>query len=242
MKMLRNSFTMEMAGLKIQINTISPRTCILCRDYLSDVAPDISVTIKNEDIEKEKQGITAIENKEIYIETISAYRKIADQAIDFGILLMHGAVVATSGCSYMFAAPSGTGKTTHIRQWLRNDKNAFVVNGDKPLIKLTDDNVLACGTPWSGSEHMNTNTMVPLKAIILMERSDNNQIMSIPFIQAYPYLVQQTYIPKDPEKAKKALELLMKLGTKVSFFKFQCNNFKDDCFYTSYNALVRKQT
>lgn len=231
---------MEMAGLKIQIDTISPRTCILCREYLSDVAPEISVIIRNEDIEQEKQGIDSTEDKEIYIETISAYRKIADQAIDYGVLLMHGAVIATSGCSYMFTAPSGIGKTTHIKHWLRNDKSAFVVNGDKPLIRITDEDVLACGTPWSGNEHMNTNTMVPLKAIIVMERSDNNHIMSIPFAQVYPYLVQQTYIPKDVKRAKKALELLLELGKRVSFFKFQCNNFKDDCFETSYTALVKK--
>ena len=230
-----------MAGLKIQVDTISPRTCILCRDYLSDVTPDIKVTVRNEDIEKEKRGINTTENKEIYIETISAYRKIANQAVDFGVLLMHGAVIATSGCSYMFSAPSGIGKTTHIKQWLRNDPEAFVVNGDKPMIRIMDGNVLACGTPWSGNEHMNTNTMVPLKAIILMERSDNNHIMRIPFAQAYPYLVQQTYIPKNVEKAKKALGLLLELGTKVSFFRFQCNNFRDDCFETSYTALVKKQ-
>ena len=54
---------------------------------------------------------------------------------------MHGAVIRYKGKAYLFTAPSGTGKTTHIRQWLKKAEGTFVVNGDKPLIKV--ENTLA---------------------------------------------------------------------------------------------------
>ena len=170
------------------------------------------------------------------------YRKIIDVAVDYDVFLMHGAVVATNEQAFMFTAPSGTGKTTHVKQWLKNDKKSYIVNGDKPLIKITNEDAFACGTPWSGNEHMNTNSMVPLKAIVLMERNETNHIEAISFAHAYRFLIQQTYIPSNVEKAQKTLNLLTRLGKIVSFYKFQFNNFSDDCFTIAYQALVGKES
>ena len=240
MNIMRKRFTIGLAGLLIELNTISPRTCIYCMDYLQEGKPDIRISVTENDVRKEqleceKEGIR---KNEIGLETISAYRKITESIIDYGIVLMHGAVIAIGDNSYMFAAPSGTGKTTHIKLWLRNIRDSYVVNGDKPLIIVEKDRLVACGTPWSGDERMNTNTMKPLKSIVFMERSDKNHINKLSFQQAYPYLIQQTYIPHNKEAAKKVLSLIASMGNKASFWRFQCNNFESDCFETSYKALI----
>ena len=83
--------------------------------------------------------------------------------------------------------------------------------------------------------------MVPLKSIILMERAEENHIEQISFAQAFPTLLQQTYRPDDEEKMRKTLRLMQRLPPAVSFWRFQCNNFKDDCFDVAYNALVKGQ-
>ena len=88
---------------------------------------------------------------------------------------------------------------------------------------------------------MYTNTMVPLKSIILMERAEDNHIEQISFAEAFPKLLQQVYRPEDEEKMRKTLRLMQRLNGPVSFWRFQCNNFKDDCFDVAYNALVGKQ-
>ena len=236
--MLRNQFTIKLAGINIQINTVSPRTCILCRNYFSDEDPDITVNVTSEDVENEFRKTENAEQKEVFLETVAVYRKILDSILPFNIFLMHGAVIAHKNEAFMFTAPSGTGKTTHIRKWLQKASDTIIVNGDKPLIKIDNNIVYACGTPWSGNEHLNTNTIVPLKAIVFLERCEENHICEISFVEAYTRLLQQTHMPYDPEKAKETLNLLLQLSGKVRFYRFQCNNFKDDCFDTAYNALV----
>ena len=83
-----------------------------------------------------------------------------------------------------------------------------------------------------------TGTMLPLKSIVFMERSEENSIREIPFSQAYPYIIRQTYLPRDNERAKRTLSLVSSMYGKASFWLFSCNNFAPDCFMKSYNALI----
>ncbi len=121
---------------------------------------------------------------------------------------------------------------------MKNLKSSFVMNGDKPLIKIEKNQLIACGTPWAGDERLNKNVMMPLRSMVFMEQSDKNQLHEISFYQAYPRLIQQTYIPRDSIKAKKALTLISQMYEKTKFWSFHCNNFADDCFEKSYTALV----
>ncbi len=154
---------------------------------------------------------------------------------------MHGSVIAIDNEAYMFTAKSGTGKTTHIRKWLERVPEAFVVNGDKPLIIAGKETPQACGTPWCGKERMGTNAIVPLKAIVFMDRAEENAIRPITFKQAFPRLLEQTHRPEDPELMSKTLQLLASLNNRVKFYHFDFNNFKDDAFDVAYQALTGKQ-
>ena len=257
-----NTFIISIAGINVEVAALSPRCRLLCRDYITENKPDFKVSITDSDIRyeaEELQSFRKIFNKNInivnkssntkgfvnlnndyYLEVSAIYRKIVEKALLYDLFLMHGAVIALENDAFMFSAPSGTGKTTHIRKWLQNIEGAYVVNGDKPLIKITGSKAIACGTPWSGNEHLNTNTMVPLKAIVLMFRSDANYIQEISFAQAYPLLLQQTYIPASRKKAIKTLKLIAQLQGKVHFFQFYFNNFKDDCFSVAHRTLIKE--
>lgn len=233
-------YTIKIADLVIEIETKSPGIYGYCIHYLTNEQPDIKVRIFEKDIQNE---ISRIKPKPqyintIYLESIALYRKIAEAALNYNILLMHGAVIAHEDRAFMFIASSGTGKTTHIRQWLEKDEKAFVVNGDKPLVKLSEGKAFVCGTPWCGKERMETNIIVELDAIIYLERSEYNSIKEIDFKAAIPYLLQCTHRPSDIMKMKKTLELLSLLQNKVRFFKFNINNFKDDCFKIAFEELV----
>ena len=252
-------FVITIAGLTYEITSLYPSTYNYCRDYLSDNSPAIKVKVTDSDIKNEIakervffyscrefdgqsqiQRIVKREINENLIELVVLYRKIIEESFAHGVFFMHGAVIAVDNKAYMFTAPSGTGKTTHIMKWLNKGLGAYVVNGDKPLIKITKSSVIACGTPWRGNENLGVNTMVPLSSIVLMERSEENYIEEISFGQAIPSLLQQIYIPDDQEKAKQELKAFSQLNGKVRFFKFYFNNFKDDCFTIAYNALINR--
>ena len=233
-------FCISVAGHVVGIDSMYQDVFNLCRNYLSEEDPEIQVRTEEMDLDAER--MEAEQDKSVwqdgYLETLSIYRKVCEAMLPYDIFLMHGAVIALNGSAYMFTAESGTGKTTHIRKWLDRLEDAFVVNGDKPLIKICEKEVLACGTPWCGKEQMETNTMVPLKAIVIMKRGRSNQIEEISYGDAFSFLLRQTYQPKETAQKIKTLQLLSKMNGKVRFFRFVFDNMKADAFSVAYQALT----
>ena len=140
----------------------------------------------------------------------------------YDTFLMHGAVAAVGERAWMFTAPSGTGKTTHVRLWLEHVPGAYVVNGDKPLIRVGRD-VTAFGTPWAGKEGLERNIGVPLSGIVLLERGAANRIEPVSFSEALPELVRQTYRPKERAACEGSLRLLSCLRGRVPIWRLRCN-------------------
>lgn len=226
------SFTMKLAGIPLQVEAIFPSTKKFCEAYLSDEAPAFTITIAEADImfEREKsaaedalEGIPERYFPDAYLETLAVYRKIAVTLIDYGVLLFHGSVVAVGDTAFLFTATSGTGKTTHTNLWLKKIPGAYVVNGDKPLLKVTETGVIACGTPWQGKENYGRNINVPLKAICVLERDTCNHIEPITAKEALSSLFQQTYRPRDPAAMLKTMKLIGALGERVALYRLGCN-------------------
>lgn len=240
-------FLIGIAGKKIGITAEFTRMYNISRSFITEGEPDFYIQCSMEDYDVEANTYEALYHREapsdVYLEECAMLRKVSEELVEYKIILMHGAAIAINNSAYVFTAPSGTGKTTHIMKWLKNLPDTFVVNGDKPFIKINEDGTppLVCGSPWSGKESLYTNTMVPLKSIIIMERAEDNNIEQISLAEAFPWLLQQVYRPNDPDKMRKTLNLIQSLSPAISFWHFQCNNFKDGCFELAYNALVRNQ-
>ena len=235
-------FCISVAGRIIGIDAMYSEVYSLCGNYLCDQSPEIRISVNEMDLAREREEAewSSLQQRDGYMELLAVYRKICEAMLDYDTFLMHGAVVASGDYAYMFTAESGTGKTTHIRKWIRNIEDAYVVNGDKPLIRMTETQAIACGTPWCGKEKMNTNIMVPVKTIVLMERGEHNKISEITYSEAFATLLQQTYRPNDPEKLRKTLSLLLRMKGLVRFYKFVFNNLKEDAFDVAYQALVKE--
>ena len=73
------------------------------------------------------------------------------------------------------------------------------MNGDKTVILLKENRVFACGTPWCGKENYGRNAVVPLKSIIMMERSEENRLERVSGIQAFPRVLEAVYYPEKEE-------------------------------------------
>ena len=241
-------FKIKIADHIIQVETVHIRSMAMCRDYICEGTPDVSIRITPEDIEKAKdkyretdEGCTRWEGS---LETIVLHEKLSNSLLPYGIFMMHGAAVAYRDAAYIFTGRSGIGKTTHVKKWLDRLTESFIVNGDKPFIHTFGDGAppLACASPWAGKESMYTNISVPLKAIAFIERAEENSMQQISFSQAFPSFLSQVYRPEDEQLMRETLRLIQRAGAAVSFWRFKCNNFKDDCFDVAYNALVKGQT
>ena len=202
------------------------------KDYLTDAPADIQVITSMDDIVYERnraaredrlEGIPLRRFPDQYLETLAIYRKIAVEMLRHDTLLFHGSAISVDGEGFLFTAKSGTGKSTHTRLWreMFGDR-AVMVNDDKPLLKIEDDRVMVCGTPWDGKHCLGTNIMVPLKGLCILTRAEENHIQRISASEAMPMLLQQSFRPDDPVAVAKLLGLLEKMAQRVGLYRLGC--------------------
>ena len=191
--------------------------------YHTDEKPDHYIDIDKEYIIKKHE-----ENENsfspAYTEWLEIYREISAYIEEHDGILMHGAVIGFEGAAYMFTAPSGTGKTTHISQWkkLYGDK-VTVINGDKPIIRNIDGTFYVYGTPWCGKEHLNENTKAPLKGIAIVSRDAENSVERIDASKYLPVLFRQIYFHNTANCISNAMDFLDKMLTQVPLYSLKCN-------------------
>ena len=223
----------KIAAKIVEVNSIYEEVHEYCSDYQTDLPADYYVNITQADIDFEREksahedeieGLPVRHFSDSYLEELAVYRKIAEQMIDFDTVLFHGSVIAVDGAGYLFTAKSGTGKSTHTRLWREYfGDRAIMVNDDKPLLHIGDSGVVAYGTPYNGKHRLGTNISVPLKALCILTRDNDNQIESITREQAYTMLLQQVYRPADILKMAKTLELVDRLADSVKLYRLECN-------------------
>lgn len=214
-----------------------------CADYMIDATDDvdISVSVTEEEIDGEI-AISDVRVSRGYAESICAYRTICEQLPQrFNGFLLHGALLEYGGKGYIFSARSGTGKTTHINLW----KEAFgdavtVVNGDKPILRETEDGFIAYGTPWCGKEGYSNNSSVLLSSICFVERAETNSIERISPSDAVSRIFSQILMPNDVEAFDAVSSLLDSLLTRVPSYLLKCN-MNVDAAVVAYNGMNQKK-
>ena len=82
------------------------------------------------------------------------------------------------------------------------------------------------------------NISVPLKAICILERSEQNNIHEISYYEAYTTLLAQIYRPATNERLAKTLELLDRMNGIIKFYRLGCN-MSINAAEVSYNAIMK---
>lgn len=214
-------FTIRLADLNIRIDQKYRGVCHLCCRYFTKAEPDFTVAASEEELEQERQfGDYPIG----YLESICIYRAIARKLPLYDAAVFHAAVVEIDGRAFAFTAPSGTGKTTHIRLWQEKfGERMRILNGDKPILRLVDGKIYAYGTPWQGKENYGCNARAPLDGICLVSRSEENRIEPMPPSQLLPVLMHQIYLPREGATIDQSLNLLEKIIQCVPAYRLYCN-------------------
>lgn len=220
---------LTLAGFRVLMDAKYDYIAKQCKDYIADFSAheaDFTVSATEDEIARElqqgrEQGMTASEG---YAESICLYRNLCKQLPMRQALLMHAAVISDGTDAYAFTAPSGTGKSTHIRLWRQAfGDGIFVINGDKPILRLINGTWWAYGTPWCGKEGWQTNTCKPLAAVCFLTRGKENRIGRVDPTEAVPALMHQVILPNQPEAAQASLKLMDHLLTHVPLYRLACN-------------------
>ena len=223
----------SMAGRTIEISTLHGAVHTMCKAYRAgdDCRPDFSVVTGQKEIDFERErsaqlcmaaGEPVPQYSDVYLELTAVCRAVSERMPEYDTFLFHGSAVAVDGDSYVFTAKSGTGKSTHARLWRELlGERVVMVNDDKPLIRVTETGALACGSPWDGKHHLSNNIAVPIRAVCILERAEENQIREITREEALPMMVQQAYRPFDPVAMALTMSLIDRMN--VKFYRLGCN-------------------
>ena len=228
-----DQFTMKIAGQVVRVDAQYPSTREYCNEYLCEGEPDFSVVITPRDIdlegeisdrERATEGLAPHSFEGFQLERTALQRKLAEKLFEYDTLVFHGSVIAVDGEGYLFTAKSGTGKSTHTRLWreMLGDR-AVMVNDDKPFLRAEKDRIFVSGSPWNGKHGLGNNVEVPLKAICILERGEQNEIQKISAKEAVLMLLQQSNRPRQPGLMPKYMELLESIAGKTSFYRLKCN-------------------
>lgn len=243
----------QVAGVSFEVEPLYPTTEKYCEAFLTNEPAEHNIVLTPEDIaferqknirEAEVEGIPYVDFPDAYLETIALQRKIAELFFDYDRLLFHGSAIAVDGKAYLFTAKSGTGKSTHTRLWRELlGERAVMVNDDKPFLSFESGGVIVHGSPWNGKHRLGSNLSVPLSAICILERGEENRIRELAPSQALSMLIQQSSRPRDAAKLAKYMELLDKLARGVKFYRLSCNMSLDAArvSYTEMSKENRKQ-
>lgn len=234
----------ELAGIPIEIHTIFD-FLLNTEEYKTVKAPAFTVEICEQDIfferqkcifEAEYEGLPIPNYTPAQLESTAVYRKIAEKLPEYNAFVFHGSAVAVENKAYLFTAKSGTGKTTHTNLWLKNIEGSFIVNGDKPILRIMDGKPFVCGTPWMGKENMGCCKNIPLHSICFVNRSGENRIEKTEFSKVYPRLLSQIYRPTEGVSLVKTIKLLEKISEHVPIYELYCN-MEDEAASVSFGGM-----
>lgn len=145
--------------------------------------------------------------------------------IRFNGIMLHASAVVYDGKAYLFSAPSGTGKSTHTRLWLKyfGEDRAYILNDDKPAIRKAGGIYYACGTPFSGKVDMSRNEMVPLQAICVLKRGTENSIRLLGNDDALYGILNQTLRPSAKQNMMDMLDIVDDILKNIPVYELRCD-------------------
>ena len=226
-----------LSDIPIEVHFESDFMKAFCRDYLTNVNPVFSVSTTKEAVTEEVNNAPEPTTFE-YAEALCLYREMAEKLPLYDRVVFHGAAIEYGCKAYLFTAPSGTGKTTHISLWRKYlGEKVNIINGDKPILRLIENGFIVYGTPFAGKEQWQRNVSAPLGGICFLSQGKDNKITKLTdnFLQLYI----QTYKPHNKKALKNTLALVDKLCG-VPCFTLSCD-ISEDAVKTSLEALTNKK-
>ena len=140
----------------------------------------------------------------------------------------HSSCLALDGEGYVFTALSGTGKSTHTRNWCKYfGDRVTMINDDKPIIRKMNGKFYVCGTPWMGKSDIGCNMTAPLKAVYVLQRGEENRAEKVSAGAVLKQLIEATLLPRTKEDMQKQLSLFNELFTQIPIILLSCNKDED---------------
>ena len=225
-----------------KINATFPYFLEFAKDYLVNEKEEFEITTSKEEILEWKNSHDDCEGFELdYIETLLIHAKVASILSKFDAFILHGSTIYIDDPSnaFVFIAPSGTGKSTHVsilRKLLGSRVN--IINDDKPFMSYNSQNntFKVFGSPWNGKERLSNNVSGLLKGIFVVKQAKINKVNKLSPDEAISRLFTQVYVPKGIEESKHAIKAMSSLANFVPIYLLEVD-MSDEAGKTSLEVM-----
>jgi hypothetical protein len=132
--------------------------------------------------------------------------------------LLHAASAVRAGCAYVFAGPSGAGKTTMVRL---APSDVTLLTDEISYVRRVEDHYVAFGTPFAGElGHSGEPVSAPVSAIYQLERGSDNDVERLGASDAVKTLMKNIlFFVDDPELAGHVLETSCHVACTVPVYR-----------------------
>lgn len=145
-----------------------------------------------------------------------------DMLLHSGRLILHASFISTVYGGVLFSGVSGVGKSTQAGLWVQH-RGARLINGDRTILARRDGRWFAYGAPYAGSSNCFINEHYPLRAVVLLQQSENNTLHRLNTAQAFRGLYQgMTVAGWDPVSVEQACTLTADLAACVPVYRLCC--------------------
>ena len=143
-------------------------------------------------------------------------------AVQEKMIPIHASAIALNDKAIVFSAPSKTGKSTHAHLWLNQFEHAFIINDDKPIIRIEENGVWVMGCPWSGKSAINENIALPLRALVFLSQGQANQIIDLDNKEKFIHIMRNIHRPLEQDLMDTLLITIQELINRVPMFMLSC--------------------
>lgn len=115
-------------------------------------------------------------------------------------MILHASAIRWRDRAYLICADSGVGKSTQTK-WLQELRPGefSVICGDRPLLSFHDNEIMVHPSPWNGKENWHGADAAPLAGILLLERKDEDRLLTVPkeqaALQIYSHIIHSGWNP-----------------------------------------------
>lgn len=165
----------------------------------------------------------------------------AQAALERDGISIHASCVSMKGKSYLFLGKSGTGKSTHARQWMKAFSDCSLLNDDNPVLRLEGDSVVAYGTPWSGKTPCYKNERYPVAGIVRLRQSDTNRFVPLFGPETFAALLPSCSAVRQDARLLDALYYtLIQIAEQVPAGEMECLPCREAAWLCFEGLYVRK--
>ena len=221
-------FRIEVADLIICIENRFDYVRELCNEYITakQCCADLIISVSAQELRQETEKTADSFISDEQAESVIIYEKISNALPAFDAFVMHSSVVEVDGKAYCFAGGCGVGKSTHTRYWksVLGDR-VTIINGDKPIYRFQNGQLLAYGTPWCGKENWQNNTSAPLTAVCLLEQGKENAVFPVDPFLMLGELSRNFHLPGDNQvNIAQLMELIDRMVILIPVYRLRCKN------------------